>query len=119
MKVAVIGASNKPDRYSYKAISALKAAGHEVCPVHPVLREVLGSAVSPSIVDVAGPIDTITLYVNAEVSSRMLEEILASKPRRIIFNPGAENDSLRDAAEQQGIKTEYACTLIMLSLGSF
>ncbi|MDP8262982.1 MAG: CoA-binding protein [Candidatus Ancaeobacter aquaticus] len=31
MKVAVIGASNKPDRYSYQTVTLLKEKGHEVC----------------------------------------------------------------------------------------
>jgi uncharacterized protein len=119
VKVVVIGASNKPERYSYKAIAALKEARHDVWPVHPLLKEILGCPVVSSVTQVPGPIDTVTLYVNSAVSSRMLDEILAAKPRRIIFNPGAENDFLKKAAEERGIQTEYSCTLVMLSLGSF
>jgi predicted CoA-binding protein len=38
MNVAVLGASNKPDRYSYKAVMLLKEMGHAPYPVHPTLR---------------------------------------------------------------------------------
>ena len=124
MRVVVIGASNKPDRYSYKAIHNLLAAGHQVLPVHPKLAEVQGLKVSASpeeLLPVASgeEIDTVTLYVNADRSSQLAEQILALKPRRIIFNPGAENPGLLAQARSQGIEGVEACTLVMLATGQF
>ncbi len=49
----------------------------------------------------------------------MIDEILAAKPQRIIFNPGAENEELAAAASSAGIEVVEACTLVMLRTGLF
>lgn len=119
MNVAIIGASNKQHRYSNMALNRLREAGHVVYPVHKVHSEIDGVAVYRSVDDIKDKIDTVTLYVNSAVSDSMADSILALKPRRIIFNPGAENYSLRDLAEKQGIETVFSCTLVLLSTGHF
>lgn len=119
MNVAVIGASNKPQRISYQVIKKLLANGYQPFPVHPKIKEIDGLKVYSSPTEITEPIDTISLYVNAERSSKMQQEILNLNPRRIIFSPGAENDELRDAAIIRGIETPYVCTLILLDTGQF
>jgi len=119
MNVVLIGASNKPDRYSYMALKRLLDAGHGVFPVHKIHKEIDGIKVYNSINEIEVPIDTITLYVNSEVSNSMSDDIISSNPKRIIFNPGAENYELRELARAKGIETVFACTLVMLSTGSF
>lgn len=119
MNVAVIGASNKPQRYSYQAVVLLKQKGHDVYPVHQKIKEIEGTAVNPSIRDINGPVDTVTIYVNAEISNGISNDILAKEPRRIIFNPGAENPELEKKARAKGINTVNACTLVMLKTGQF
>ena len=119
MRVAVLGASDDPERYSYKAVLRLKEAGHTVYPVHPKLKTVDGEPVFSSLKDIPEPIHTLTLYVSGDISSKMETEILASKPGRIIFNPGAENAALMAKAAAQGIRTLEACTLVLLSTGQF
>ena len=59
------------------------------------------------------------MYVSADVSSKIAGDILAKKPRRIIFNPGAENVELEKQARDRGIKPINACTLVMLKTGKF
>ena len=119
MKVAVIGVSNKPHRYSYQAVMLLKQKGHDVYPVHPRLKEVEGMRIYPSINAIKDPIDTVTLYVGADTSDALTDDILAKKPARIIFNPGAENPHFEKKAREQGITTVNACTLVMLKTGQF
>jgi len=89
MNVVVIGASDKPDRYSYKAIMLLQQKGHTVFAVHPRIQKIHDLNVFPSLKDITEKIDTITLYVGADISSQMAQDIIQAKPRRIIFNPGA------------------------------
>ncbi len=67
--------------------------------------------------NVAGPIDTVTLYLGAVRSTPLIPEILAARPRRIIFNPGAENEDLAAQAEPRGIEVVHGCTLVMLQNG--
>jgi predicted CoA-binding protein len=119
MKVALLGATAKPDRYAYKALEKLIEQNHEVYPIHPKLEFLLAKKVYSSVTELNTPIDTLTLYIGKARSDTMLKEIIALKPGRIIFNPGAENDLLRDKAELVGIETMYACTLVMLNTEQF
>jgi predicted CoA-binding protein len=64
-------------------------------------------------------IDTITLYLGPERQREYYDYILSLKPKRIIFNPGTENDELAALAETNGIETVEACTLVMLSIGNY
>ena len=119
MKVVVIGASNKPQRYSYQAVMLLKEKGHEVFPVHQRIKEIEGMKVYESIQNIDDDIDTVTMYVGAKISDLLGEDIIAKKPGRIIFNPGAENLDLENKAKEKGIETINACTLVMLKTVQF
>jgi uncharacterized protein len=119
MNVVVIGASNKPNRYSYKAIEKLKGAGHKVFPVHPKLTEIQGLKVFNQLAQIDGEINTVSLYVSKERSDKLASGILDMKPKRIIFNPGAENDALMLKADALGIKVMEACTIILVNTKQF
>ena len=117
-KTVILGASLKSERYSNIATNRLLNHGHEIVPVG--LREgMIGTAEilkgKPKITDV----DTITLYLNPKRQEEYYDYILGLKPKRIIFNPGTENMALIHLAEEQGIETEIACTLVMLSVGNY
>ena len=117
-KTLVIGASMNPSRYSYLAINRLVAHQHPVVAIG--LKEGIVSNV-PIMKDqphVQG-IDTVTLYVNPGNQKPYYDYIISLKPRRIIFNPGTENEELQDLAAQNGIKTMEACTLVLLGTGQY
>jgi predicted CoA-binding protein len=118
MKTIVIGASDNPERYSYKAIKMLLNHDHEVVAVSNKKAEVLGLPIinTDTIVD---SVDTITLYVGPANQKFYEQYILDTKPRRVIFNPGTENPELEDKLTQNGIKVEDACTLVLLSSGQY
>ena len=117
--VAVLGASPKPDRYAYKAMEMLRAHGHRAIPVNPAFDEVLGETCYRTIADVPEKVDTVTMYLGKQRSDPLIDEVVAAKPRRIIMNPGAENDDLAEKAEAAGIEVDYACTLVLLQTGAF
>jgi predicted CoA-binding protein len=118
-KVAVLGASPKEDRYSFKAVHMLKEHGHKPIPVHPAGHTVDGVDGVKSLDDVERGIDTLTVYVNASISGGQLEKIIALKPRRVVFNPGAENPELAEKLRAAGIEVIEACTLVMLRTEQF
>ena len=64
-------------------------------------------------------LDTLTLYINRFNQLAWYDYLLALKPKRIIFNPGAENQELNNLARENGIETIEACTLVMLKTGSY
>lgn len=119
MNVVVIGASDKTDRYSYQAVKLLQEKGHQVYPVHQRIKTIDETPVFASIKDVPVAIDTVTMYVAADISDALTSDILQQNPKRIIFNPGAENPKLAAAAQAKGIKTLEACTLVMLRTDQF
>jgi predicted CoA-binding protein len=119
VNVAVVGASDNPERMSHRAVERLAAAGHRVFPVHPKLKALLGLPVYASLETVPEPVDTITLYVGPEISSRLEPAIRAARPRRVIFNPGAENPPLAQSLSKDGVETLEACTLVLLSTKRF
>lgn len=118
-RVVVLGASANPARMSYQAVKQLRDAGHEVLPVHPAINTLLGSTVIANLSEVRGPVDTLTLYVNSNRSSGMQDEILGLQPKRVIFNPGAENPELLAKLEAAGIECLLACTLVLLRTEAF
>jgi len=118
-KVAILGASRKPERYSNKAFHLLREYGHTVLPVNPALVELEGVKVFAKLSDIAEPVDTLTMYVDPKTSARLADEIVNLKPRRVIFNPGSENPELEFRLEREGIEVEVACTLVMLRTNQF
>lgn len=118
-RVVIVGASDRPDRYAHKALLALRRHGHETVLVHPRLKEIEGQAVHASLGEIRGPVDTVTMYVGATASANMGPDLIALKPTRVIFNPGAENQALQQQLAQAGIRPEEACTLVMLATDQF
>jgi uncharacterized protein len=119
MNVAVLGASNKPERYSFKAVRMLREKGHTPYPVHPALPVVDGIPAWPSLRAISEPIHTVTVYLAARNQHSSAEALLNSGVRRVIFNPGAENPKLAEQLHQHGKEVIHACTLVLLATGQF
>lgn len=118
VKTLVLGASLKPDKYSYKAIERLRSHGFEVEAVGLRSGKVADVQVLQGTPDLK-MIDTVTLYLNPDRQKELYSYIIGLHPRRIIFNPGTENQELSILAATQGIETVDACTLVMLATGQY
>ena len=114
----VVGASKNPERYSYKAIRSLISNGYPVLAYGLRNENVDGIAIQTDL-DFKEAIHTITMYVGPDRQAEIIPKLLELKPQRIIFNPGTENPIFIEKAIQQGIKTELACTLVLLSTGQY
>ncbi|MBC7399892.1 MAG: CoA-binding protein [Mucilaginibacter sp.] len=117
-KTLIIGATPNSGRYAYLAANRLVSHGHTIVNVGLKSGEVAGVPIEKA-EKIHGDIDTITLYVGPDNQPPLYDYILATKPKRIIFNPGTENSELRKMANEKGIETEYACTLVLLSIGEY
>jgi predicted CoA-binding protein len=117
-KTLVIGASENPDRYSYKAIKALVSHQHEVVAIGLRKGEVAGISFD-SEKKAFENIDTVTLYIGPQNQPEYYSYILGLKPRRVIFNPGTENPEFISQLEASGIYPEIACTLVLLATGQY
>lgn len=117
-KTLVLGASENPGRYSNLAIRKLVDHGHHVMAIGKQAGNVRGINIQTD-KSPADDIDTVTLYLNPLHQQAYYDYILSLKPRRIIFNPGTENDELEELARANGIRPVEACTLVMLSTGQY
>jgi len=117
-KTLVLGASDNPSRYSYLAIQRLRNHGHTVVAIGRKPTRVADVPVDTEMKDF-DDIHTVTMYLNPQHQQAYYTYILSLKPQRIIFNPGAENDELAALAQQNGISTIEACTLVMLSTNQY
>ena len=118
-RVAVLGASPKEARYSLKAMRMLREHGHRPIPIHLAGHTVDGVPGLKSLGAIDDTIDTLTVYLNSKNSNGLKDDILKLNPRRVIFNPGAENEELAEILENAGIEVVIACTLVMLATGAF
>jgi predicted CoA-binding protein len=117
-KTLVLGASDNPVRYSYLAINRLRNYGHPVVAIGKKHTWVADVEIIKE-KNKFDNVDTVTLYLNPLHQKEYYNYIVSMKPKRIIFNPGAENPELSKLAKENGIEPVEACTLIMLSTGQY
>ena len=114
----VIGASDNPSRYSYLAVQRLRSHGHPVVAVGRKTARVADVMIETEKKEFED-IDTVTLYLNPLHQRDYYDYIISLNPKRIIFNPGAENEELESLAGKHKINVVEACTLVLLSTGQY
>lgn len=115
----IIGASSKQERFSFRAARMLRQYGHTVIAIGKRTGEIDGIQILTEKPDISH-IDTVTMYVGKRHQSEYYNYLTGIiKPKRIIFNPGSENEELEKMAEQNGIEVLHHCTLVMLRTGEY
>jgi predicted CoA-binding protein len=117
-KTVVLGASLKEERYSNSAVKLLRKYGHPVVAIglrQGTVADVIIKKGKPKITDV----HTVTMYINPKRQPEYYDYILSLSPKRIIFNPGTENQELTQMAVEKNIEVVEHCTLVMLISGLF
>lgn len=117
-KTLVLGASANPERYSNLAVKKLLAHQHPVVALGKK-KGMIGDITIETAPQDFADIDTVTMYLNPLHQQEYYDYIFSLHPKRIIFNPGAENEELELLANQKGIATQDACTLVLLSTGQY
>ena len=117
-KTLVLGATPNPNRYAYIATEMLRDFGHEVIPFG-IKKGQIGAVDILNEWPTNAEVDTITLYINPNLQEGFYEQIVALKPKRIIFNPGTENSVLQNLATSQKIEIIDACTLVLLQTNQY
>ncbi len=118
-RVAVLGASSKPERYSNRAIKMLLQEGHTPLPVSLKETQIAGLPAVQDLTELRGEVDTVTVYVKPAILKEQLQKLLTLHPRRVIFNPGTESPEIAQSLRAAGIQVTEACTLVLLSTGQF
>ncbi len=117
-KTLVLGASPNPARYSYLAVDKLREKGHDVIAIGKHTGKVSDVEIGVEEKPIEN-LDTVTLYLNANHQKQYYNYIFSQNPKRIIFNPGAENEELAAMAKAKKILPQEACTLVLLSTGQY
>lgn len=117
-KTLIVGATENRDRYANRAAQSLLAHGHPIEMIGLRAGEVRGVPIRTGLPELTD-IDTVTMYVGSKNQSGYYDYLKKLKPRRVIFNPGAENPELERELKQVGIEPLNACTLVMLSVGTY
>ncbi len=119
-KTVIIGATTNPSRYAYLAAGMLTEYNHEIVPVGIKKGEVYGTQILPiNERPLVNDVDTVTLYIGPQHQPEYYDYILGLKPKRIIFNPGTENEEFQRLAKDAGIEVDEACTLVLLRSGQY
>jgi predicted CoA-binding protein len=116
----VVGATDNPERYAYRATELLQAKAIPFVPIGIKKGvvfgvEILDLRLKPALEG----IHTITLYLGPSNQSEWIDYLIGLGPKRIIFNPGTENPQFFQKARAAGIEVLEACTLVMLTTGQF
>lgn len=117
-KTLILGASTKPERYAFKAITSLVAHGHSVIAIGQNQGEVAGISIRTKNIPLKN-IDTVSLYLNPMRQRDYYNYILEAKPKRVLFNPGTENPEFYQLLKSNNIKVEEACTLVLLATNQY
>lgn len=119
-KTVIIGATPNPARYAYTAAQMLTRSGHPIVPLSIKKGAVAGEEIKDlrEKPEISG-VDTVTLYIGPQNQPEWYEYILSLSPRRIIFNPGTENEEFIRLARQKEIEPVLGCTLVMLQTGTY
>lgn len=117
-KTLILGATPNADRYAYRAAHMLTAKGHTIINIGIKQGEVAGVKIEKANQPL-NDIDTVTLYIGPDLQPAYYDYILATKPKRVIFNPGTENYEFEKMLDQHNIEPVEACTLVLLSTGQY
>ncbi len=117
-KTLILGASTNETRYSNIVTKRLVQQEIEVVPIGIRKGEIDGVTILQGMPHIEN-VHTVSLYLNPKRQEEYYDYIISLKPHRIIFNPGTENIELWERAKKEGIQCLEACTLVMLSTGSY
>jgi acyl-CoA synthetase (NDP forming) len=113
MRVMVIGASSRREKFGNKAVRAYMKRGHQVFPVNPREDQVEGLRAYADVGAVPGPIDRAAMYVPPGVGVAVVEALAArGDVAEVFFNPGTESPELLERARALGLNTTFGCAII-------
>ena len=115
-RVAVVGASNDRSKFGNKAVRAYRMQGLEVLPVNPREESIEGLRCYPDVCKIEGDLDLVSVYVRPEILDGLLDGIAAKGNPELWLNPGSESEQVISKAEDLGLQTIQACSIVGLGL---
>jgi predicted CoA-binding protein len=101
--IAVVGASNNPERASHGIMRKLQSVGYHVIPVNPRETEVLGEHAYPSLLDIPVPIDIVDVFRRSEYTPSIADEAVKIGAKALWLQSGIENEEAAARAKAGGL----------------
>jgi hypothetical protein len=101
-RIAVVGASSKPERASYDIVNYLLGQGYEVLPVNPKESEILGQSAYDSLSDIDGKVDIVDVFRKSEATDPIIDEAIKVGAPIIWLQEGVVNEAGAERAEAAG-----------------
>lgn len=103
LRIAVVGCSPDPRSDSHRIARMLIDKGHDVVPVNPNAREILGRRSYPSLRDVPGAIDLVDVFRRSEHVAAIVEEAIDKGSKVVWTQLGIGNEQAAARATAAGI----------------
>ncbi|HWC15247.1 MAG TPA: CoA-binding protein [Actinomycetota bacterium] len=101
--IAVVGASDDPDRAGNYIPAYLKQSGYRIIPVNPNVDEVLGEKSYPSLRDIPEPVEVVEVFRRPEFTPDVVRDAIAIGAEAVWLQLGIVNDEARRLAEEAGL----------------
>ena len=113
-KIVILGASHVRRKFGNKAVRAYLDAGYKVFAVNdnPHVIEVEGLPIYRSVLDIPEDVPLASVYLPAEKTLTLVDDIAKKGIKRIFLNPGAESIALVDALTAKGVTPIQACSIV-------
>jgi len=104
--IALVGASDRPDRPSYRVMAALQAQGYRVIPVNPQItgEHLHGEFVFRDLAQLGDPIDMVDIFRNSAAAGEAVDQAIAAGAKSVWMQLGVINHEAAARAEAAGLK---------------